>query len=1160
MDFRRQVQSLLLLSASAWKPSCKTEKSPCSPVLGSSFSSCFPLYQMKGESDDTARGAFSTAAGIRVKVFCRRILCGRLRIKHAAQLAGLLLLLLCVLFTWLQFPGPSGHGNLSPECEGNGSDWNTEWDMSSPGTEATLEACALIYPMSHSELEDAVPQLKSCVVTTYAKHFQRVMEQTTCRAKTLEDADIIWMPAYFGCNCNWPTYDGGRCESTGNAVRLGKKCVEEVLLGVDYILAEVWKTRSQKQPRVVILDDNGHEAPDCCNYFTIPPGLWQGQPCFNTHFLPAEHYARPELLWAFRGATWPLYRKGIDIALPSPPHDTASWPPASSPLKSRKYFATFKGKLLMHPIRVYTHRHFHNKTYEGKKVVIAERMTDEFVKGYGEVLHETVFSLLLRGDTHSTHRWNDVVCSGSVPVLVTDYMIPPYNELVPFESYGVFVRESHIDRLMDILQAVSQEEREAKRAASLRRPDELARLVQKIAELQGASQRERYGSGRGVVVVGGSNHHVSQHTHSYTFDALLCVASLRRTGSSLPVELWHQGDAHLLSAKLPEHVFLRDFRDVASENLEGYALPAVAMLHSSFEEFLYLDADNTVLVDPAPLFEISAYTTLGAVFWPDFPSFRRDSLIWQMTDQPYYPLQEVENGQLLIHRNRHLAKLELAYYFSMNKDFYFKITLGDKDLLMMAFLALSTPFHQVSTPTGAMGYTTASGAFCGHTMLQHHPLHEGLPVFAHRNLLKWSANLDLHTPSWTAVKRGSLDLVDLAMGWLLLILWSLGPRRSTALTPGKQPGHQQLAPGCKCDGAHYADENYCVDLDTDQDISAEASRLLETAATLEQELLRLREALRQGPTLRSEWWVTWASSVQAPSSSMASSSGASWLAAYLASCVESIPAEELEFDTLDNGGSEGWAEHPHSSSGRHIRCLAEHPELHRMALTFYGYPGPNGVFSAALGLRSKARAGADPAPAFTFEASEERCRRGLAYLEAEGMSKYIDLRCGILCESMTEAGCRRYLTGTVCPERLDFLSIDFALGVPPLIYRSLLTACRPRVLFAENSGLNLSSLPGQDDESHSNFSEHDPTSWHHWEDQLHQLSALGQPSELGSYRLAVDRQPSSLDAERPKGGFFGLFSKPQDSELRRFSLYVAEDSGIGEATTMRNGGLTGSEL
>ncbi|CAE7549769.1 MNN2 [Symbiodinium microadriaticum] len=665
-----------------------------------------------------------------------------------------------------------------------------------------------------------------------------------------------------------------------------------------------------------------------------------------------------------------------------------------------------------------------------------------------------------------------------------------------------------------------------------------ARLEQKIAELQGASQRERYGSGRGVVLVGGSNHHVSQHTHSYTFDALLCVASLRRTGSSLPVELWHQGDAHLLSAKLPEHVFLRDFRDVASENLEGYALPAVAMLHSSFEEFLYLDADNTVLLDPAPLFEISAYTTLGAVFWPDFPSFRRDSLIWRMTDQPYYPLQEVENGQLLIHRNRHLAKLELAYYFSMNKDFYFKITLGDKDLLMMAFLAFSTPFHQVSTPTGAMGYTTASGAFCGHTMLQHHPSREDLPVFAHRNLLKWSANLDLHTPSWTAVKRG----------------------RSTALTPGKQPGHQQLAPGCKCDGAHYADENYCVDLDTDQDKSAKASSLLETAAALEQELLRLREALRAGPTLRSDWWVTWASSVQAPSSSVASSSGASWLAAYLAICVESIPAEELEFDTLDNSGSEGWAEHPHSSSGRHIRCLAEHPELHRIALTFYGYPGPNGVFSAALGLRSKARAGADPQPAFTFEASEERCRRGLAYLEAEGMSKYVNLRCGILCENMTEEGCRRYLTGTVCPERLDFLSIDFALGVPPLIYRSLLTACRPRVLFAENSGLNLSSLPGQDDESHSNFSEHDPTSWHHWEDQLHQLAALGQPSELGSYRLAVDRRPSSLDAERPKGGFFELFSKSQDSEFRRFSLYVAEDSGIGEATTMRNGGQAGSEL
>ncbi|CAE7778364.1 unnamed protein product, partial [Symbiodinium necroappetens] len=49
-------------------------------------------------------------------------------------------------------------------------------------------------------------------------------------------------------------------------------------------------------------------------------------------------------------------------------------------------------------------------------------------------------------------------------------------------------------------------------------------------------------------------------------------------------------------------------------------------------------------------------------------------------------------------------------------------------------------------------------------------------------------------------------------------------------------------------------------------------------------------------------------------------------------------------------------------------------------------------------------------------------------------------------------------------------------------------------------------------------------------------------------------------AERPKGGFFGLFSKSQDSEFRRFSLYVAGDSGIGEATTMRNGGQAGSEL
>ena len=38
-----------------------------------------------------------------------------------------------------------------------------------------------------------------------------------------------------------------------------------------------------------------------------------------------------------------------------------------------------------------------------------------------------------------TFRFIDAVCSGSVPVLVTDKMVPPFDELVPFESYGVLV-------------------------------------------------------------------------------------------------------------------------------------------------------------------------------------------------------------------------------------------------------------------------------------------------------------------------------------------------------------------------------------------------------------------------------------------------------------------------------------------------------------------------------------------------------------------------------------------------------------------------------------------------------------------------------------------------------------------------------------------------
>ena len=43
-----------------------------------------------------------------------------------------------------------------------------------------------------------------------------------------------------------------------------------------------------------------------------------------------------------------------------------------------------------------------------------------------------------------------------------------------------------------------------------------------------------------------------------------------------------------------------------------------SILLSSFREVLWMDADNLAAVDPSIIFDAEAYTSTGALFWPDY--------------------------------------------------------------------------------------------------------------------------------------------------------------------------------------------------------------------------------------------------------------------------------------------------------------------------------------------------------------------------------------------------------------------------------------------------------------------------------------------------------------------------------------------------------------
>ena len=109
------------------------------------------------------------------------------------------------------------------------------------------------------------------------------------------------------------------------------------------------------------------------------------------------------------------------------------------------------------------------------------------------------------------------------------------------------------------------------------------------------------------------------------------VNLLRRHGCTLPIEIWYLGEEEMptefrdLLASVSGELRLVDGRSHprATKSTTGWQLKAFAIIYSSFEEVLFLDADNIAVADPEYLFESANYKIHGATFWPDYGRFHR---------------------------------------------------------------------------------------------------------------------------------------------------------------------------------------------------------------------------------------------------------------------------------------------------------------------------------------------------------------------------------------------------------------------------------------------------------------------------------------------------------------------------------------------------------
>lgn len=239
--------------------------------------------------------------------------------------------------------------------------------------------------------------------------------------------------------------------------------------------------------------------------------------------------------------------------------------------------------------------------------------------------------------------------------------------------------------------------------------------------------------------------------------AYASIRLLRAHGCALPIELWFRHSElardNAVLQTLVDHFGPVTLRQIFDDRIEGFYVKAHALYYSRFANVLVLDADNFALRDPTFLFTSAAFTTHGAVFWPDFwrPSntifnVHAQSLLWELLGLDPVDMFEQESGQVLVNRYASRPMLELVLFFATHTPRLLtklQLVWGDKDLFRLAWLVAERSFFYVDARMpGSVGVVNhARERFCGMSMAQY-DLSGRDVLFLHRNTRKLTGSGD----------------------------------------------------------------------------------------------------------------------------------------------------------------------------------------------------------------------------------------------------------------------------------------------------------------------------------------------------------------------------------------------------------------------------------
>lgn len=222
--------------------------------------------------------------------------------------------------------------------------------------------------------------------------------------------------------------------------------------------------------------------------------------------------------------------------------------------------------------------------------------------------------------------------------------------------------------------------------------------------------------GRGIVSCVSAKPGYSSGKHlkdGYLPCAWVMAKELRRLGCRLPITFCHLGhvewDAALTRLVEPLGVNVIDLREWEKTNrmriLAGWETKIAAILASTFEEALFLDADNVPVRDPSFLFDLPEYKEHGAIFWPDLPPNNRKEWmpleVWHNFAMEYRNEPDFESGQFLINKRSCWREVMLTRKINEHSDWVYAFVFGDKSTYHLAWAKLN---RQYAMPKRGAGW------------------------------------------------------------------------------------------------------------------------------------------------------------------------------------------------------------------------------------------------------------------------------------------------------------------------------------------------------------------------------------------------------------------------------------------------------------------------